>query len=56
MTIGETYDMYMIVDPEFDETRYDDVLPDEPSITMDEWTFIQWCLERWHDRAFKHLK
>lgn len=25
-----------------------------PAIELDEYSFIPWALERWHDRAFQH--
>lgn len=30
------------------------MLPRLPAIEEDEYSFIDWSLQRWHDRAYKH--
>lgn len=42
-----------MIDREFDDVDYSDVMPNDPAIAQDEYSFIQWALERWHDRAFE---
>lgn len=43
-----------LLDEDMDNNKnYDDVMPGDPTIALDEYAFIQWSLERWHDRAYR---